>query len=129
MGSFTAYEIWAFVIATIGLVVTLLNIVDKWATIKQRTKAPELERDHRISELEKSVERIKVRLSDDRKSIEDLQSSNGLLLKGMLALLDIQAKSDANVASVERISDIQEEMHRFLISKGLNHEKDTTESY
>ena len=70
-----------------------------------------------------------MRLSDDRKSIEDLQSSNGLLLKGMLALLDIQAKSDANVASVERISDIQEEMHRFLISKGLNHEKDTTESY
>lgn len=122
--TFTAYEIWAFVIASIGLILTLLNIVEKWATIKQKAKAPELEKERRISELEKDVERIKVRLSDDRRAIEDLQSSNALLLKGMLALLDIQAKADASVSYSERISDIQEEMQHFLIAKGLNHEKE-----
>jgi len=124
---FTAYEIWAFVISTIGLTLTILNIMDKWATIRQRTKAPEVERDRRISELEKTVEHIKVRLSGDGKAIEDLQSSNGLLLKGMLALLDIQAKTDISNACTERIGDIQEEMHHFLITKGLNYEKSTTE--
>lgn len=120
---FTAYEIWAFVISTIGLTLTILNIIDKWVTLRNKRKEPEVERDRRISELEKEVERIKVRLSDDGKAIEDLQSSNGLLVKGMLALLDIQAKSNESAACAERVSDIQDEMQHFLIAKGLNYEK------
>lgn len=121
--SFTAYEIWAFVIASIGLVLTLLNIVDKWATIKQKAKAPELEKERRISELEKDVERIKVRLSDDRRAIEDLQDSNALLVKGVLALLDIESKSDVKVTEAERVGEIQKEMQDFLISKGVSYGK------
>lgn len=120
---FTPYEIWAFVISTIGLTLTILNIIDKWVTLRNKRKAPEVERDRRISELEKEVERMKVRLSDDGKAIEDLQSSNGLLVKGMLALLDIQAKSNESAACAERVSDIQDEMQHFLIAKGLNYEK------
>ena len=107
---FTLYEIWAFVISTIGLTLTILNIIDKWVTLRNKRKEPEVERDRRISELEKSVERIKVRLPDDGKAIEDLQSSNGLLVKGMLAHLDIQAKSNESAACAERVSDIQDEM-------------------
>lgn len=120
---FTPYEIWAFVISTIGLTLTILNIIDKWVTLRNKRKEPEVERDRRISELEKEVERIKTRLSDDGKAIEDLQSSNGLLVKGMLALLDIQAKSNESAACAERVSDIQDEMQHFLIAKGLNYEK------
>lgn len=122
---FTPYEIWAFVISTIGLTLTILNIIDKWVTLRNKRKEPEIERDRRISELEKEVERIKVRLSDDGKAIEDLQSSNGLLVKGMLALLDIQAKSNESAACAERVSDIQDEMQHFLIAKGLNYEKES----
>jgi len=119
----TGYNLWAFIIASIGLVLTLLNIVDKWATIKQRNKAPELERERRISELEKDVERIKVRLSDDRRAIEDLQDSNALLVKGVLALLDIESKSDVKVTEAERVGEIQKEMQDFLIAKGVSYGK------
>jgi len=122
MGSFTAYEIWAFVIATIGLILTLLNIADKWATIRQRSKAPEVEQDRRIGELEKEVARINVKLTSDKRIIEDLQSTNALLVKGILALLEIQEHSESNI-NTEQIRDIKKEMQHFLITKGLNYEE------
>lgn len=119
---FTAYEIWAFVIATIGLILTLLNIADKWATIRQRNKAPEIERERRIGELEREVARINVKINSDKRIIEDLQSTNALLVKGILALLEIQEHSEGNV-NTEQIRDIKKEMQHFLITKGLNYEE------
>ena len=119
MVQFTAHEVWAFVIASIGMILTLLNIVDKWATIRQRKKEPEDEQNRRISELEKEVGKIKTRLSNDRKMIDDLQNTNALLVKGVLALLEIQARSEDS----DKVNAIQAEMQHFLITKGLNYEK------
>jgi hypothetical protein len=117
---FSAYEIWACILAIIGLILTILNIIDKWATLRQRNKAPDYERDRRIGELEKEVARINVKLNSDRRIIEDLQSTNALLVKGILALLEIQEHSDAS--NTEQIRDIKKEMQHFLITKGLIYE-------
>lgn len=121
--SFTPNEIWAFVIVLIGLVLTVLNIIEKTATLKQKAQAPEIEKEQRLEALEKEVAKINLKLSNDKKAIEDLQSTNALLVKGILALLEIQAHSDnTTIEHADQIHSIQVEMQQFLIAKGLNYE-------
>lgn len=121
--AFTPTEIWAFIIGSIGLVLTILNIVEKVANLKQKAHAPENEREQRIINLEKEVDKINAKLSNDKKAIEDLQSTNALLVKGILALLEIQAhSSNTTIEHADQIRSIQVEMQQFLIAKGLNYE-------
>lgn len=120
--SFTPNEIWAFVIALIGLILTGLNIVEKVASMRQKAKAPEIAQDQRIDNLEKEVVKINAKLSNDKKAIEDLQNTNALLIKGNLALLEINSHSAVNNEHAAQIHAIQHEMQQFLITKGMNYE-------
>ena len=52
---FTAGQIASFILAAIGLVLTILNIIDKAATLKRNADAP-------IKEMQKESNDLKVRL-------------------------------------------------------------------
>ena len=100
-------------------ILTILNIFDKVSTIKQRQAVPEIEQNQRLSHLESEVADIRLKLSNDKKAIEDLQSTNALLIKGILALLEIQSHTDGTGQYSGQIKEIQAEMQQFLIAKGL----------
>lgn len=60
---FTAGQIASFILAAIGLVLTILNIIDKAATLKRNADAP-------IKEMQKEINDLKVKLEEHERSLQ-----------------------------------------------------------
>lgn len=97
----------------IGLVLTILNIIDRISLMKDRATAPHKEHEQRISYLENEVREIKSALSDDNERIVNLEKGGRVLLKSMGALLNHGI--DGN--NIEEMRVCREEVNDYLIGR------------
>lgn len=92
---FSAAQVFTFVIAVVGLVLTILNIYDKLANIKKNADAPMEELAKRVSVLEVKTSEHERSLqvgNDDfreiRKSLESLRSTVSIIVDFEVSFCD-----------------------------------------
>lgn len=96
-----------------GLVLTILNIVERIILFKDKAKQPHLQHEQRINALESEVKSIEGKLSDDNSRISDLEMGGRVLLKSMGALLSHGI--DGNNTDEMKLA--REELNDYLISR------------
>ena len=79
---------WAFIVAGIGLILTILNIVDKIVVIKERSHRPWEEMMNRLKGLEDWKKDVDRRLSEGDKRFDAIDKGNRVTQKVLLAILD-----------------------------------------
>lgn len=99
-------QIWAFVIAVFGLILTVLNIIDKAISMKGKADAP-------IKSLEDRVKILEVRLDEHERSLQDgrdvfreQRESNEVMQSCMLALIDFELSYVSRTDYAEDITDL-----------------------
>lgn len=112
---FTAAQIWGFILALIGLILTVLNIIDKIATIKQRSTEPERVQNARLDKLELDVKELRRYLDNDKHSIDELRATNNMSMKVLFALLNHSIHND----NMDELKSVQKEMQSYLTSRGV----------
>ena len=70
-----------------GLVLTILNIVERIILFKDKAKQPHLQHETRISALEIEVRNLNDKLTDDSERIIDLEEGTKVLMMSIGALL------------------------------------------
>lgn len=96
-----------------GLVLTILNIIERVILFKDKAKQPHLQHEQRINTLEAEVKSIEGKLSDDNSRISDLEMGGRVLLKSMGALLSHGI--DGNNTDEMKLA--REELNDYLISR------------
>ena len=96
-----------------GLVLTILNIIERVILLKDKAKQPHLQHEQRINALESEVKNIEDKLNDDSERIAELEMGTRVLMKSIGALLSHGI--DGNNTDEMRVA--REELNDFLISK------------
>jgi len=88
--TFTAGQVFAFVIAVVGLILTVLNIYDKVTNIKKNANAPLEELEARVAALEayKSIVDNKLLKGDEHFAIQ--ATYNKMFMQIQLAFVDFE---------------------------------------
>lgn len=97
----------------IGVVLTILNIIDKGISLKKQAIAPEEAQNKRLDALEKDVSQIKTYLNSDNERIKVMESGNKVMLHAMSALL--AHGIDGN--NTENLVRAKEELDEYLINR------------
>lgn len=113
MMTFTPSEVFAGVVALIGLLLTVLNIIDKMSTINQRAREPEREQNERLQKLEDEVKDIKDKLNNDNERLTKHEKSEKVMMQALKALLSHSI--DGN--NTEEMKDAAKELDSYLINK------------
>ena len=122
--TFTAGELSAAILAIVGLVLTILNIVDKTATLKARATEPEKEQNKRLDDIEDSIRRIKERLDDGNKRFEadaakiraleeNMRTSNKVIIESLQALT-VHALDNSHV---DELKEAKKTLDSYLLSR------------
>lgn len=96
-----------------GLILTILNIIDRSSLLKEKAKAPQKEMEIRINALEDKVDRLNTYLTNDNARIENLEEGGRVLLKSLGALLSHGI--DGN--NVQEMKLAREELNEYLIRR------------
>lgn len=96
-----------------GLLLTVLNIIDRIAIIKDKTQAPHQVHEKRITDLELEVSNIKKYLDNDDKRIKSLERGGKVLLRSIGALLSHSI--DGNNTDEMKLA--REELNEYLIQR------------
>ena len=96
-----------------GLVLTILNIIERVILLKDKAKQPHLQHEKRIAALEAEVKNIDEKLNADNSRITDLEMGGRVLLKSMGALLSHGI--DGNNTDEMKLA--REELNDYLISR------------
>lgn len=67
---------WAAIVAAIGLLLTVLNIIDKVITLSKQAQAPDKLRDERISKLETDLTEFRREVNDKIKEYDENITDN-----------------------------------------------------
>lgn len=85
---FTVSEIVAFVIGALGLMLTVLNILDKQATLKMRADEPMEKLKIRLETLEQWQLNVNRRLDEGDRHFDKTDDANKIIQQSLLALMD-----------------------------------------
>ena len=88
--TFTAGQVFAFVIAVIGLILTILNIYDKIINIKKQADAPLNELEERVTALEVKYKEHEDSLKHGNDEFRNIRDTVKAILGGTLALVDFE---------------------------------------
>ena len=113
MENLTPAAIWATVLAVASAVVLLANAGEKIVKAWKAAKAPNAQQDKRLDALEERVEKIDRRLNNDNDRLSDIDSSNRVTQRALLALLDHGI--DGN--NIEQMQHAKEELQEHLINR------------
>lgn len=94
--TFTATQIWAFIIAAVGLVLTILNIKDKVDGMKKKADEPMKELEKRVTALEVKHEDIKKSLDVSFERHREQQEVNYMFVNCMVAFIDFEVAYCSN---------------------------------
>lgn len=86
--AYTSGQIWGFVVILIGLVLTILNIIEKIILLKSKSKEPYALLTNRIEQLETWKISIEQRLLENEKHFERVDEGNKVTQQAILALMD-----------------------------------------
>lgn len=112
--TFTAGQVFAFVIAVVGLILTVLNIYDKLTNIKKAADAPFQELEKRVAALEVKQLENEARLSKGDEHFAIQATYNKMFMQIQLAFVDFelafcQHTNYANTEDLERAKHLIQE--------------------
>lgn len=96
-----------------GLLLTILNIVDRATLLREKAKSPQKEMEHRLTQLEDKVEKLSTYATNDNARIENLEEGGRVLLKSLGALLSHGI--DGN--NIQEMKLAREELNEYLIRR------------
>jgi len=101
------------IVLVIGVILTILNIIERVILFKDKAKQPHLQHEQRIVALESEVKRIKDKLNNDSDRITELEMGTRVLMKSIGALLSHGI--DGNNTDEMKLA--REELNDYLISR------------
>ena len=96
-----------------GLLLTILNIIDRVTLLREKAKSPQKEMEHRLTQLEDKVEKLSTYATSDNARIENLGEGGRVLLKSLGALLSHGI--DGN--NIQEMKLAREELNEYLIRR------------
>jgi len=87
-------ETWAIVVAAIGLLLTILNIIDKLVVMKERSHRPWEDMTKRITDLENWKKDVDRRLDAGDERFDAIDKGNQAIQKALLAQFDYYLNND-----------------------------------
>lgn len=96
-----------------GLILTLLNILDRVSILREKSKAPYKELEQRITVMESQVSKMATYLDNDNKRIIHLEEGGRVILKSLGALLSHGI--DGN--NINEMKVAREELNDYLIGR------------
>ena len=111
--SFTPSELVAFIGTIAGVCAGIATITGFIVALVKRWKAPEVEQNRRITELEKKYEDLEKRLSCGDDKFKVIEESNIIILSTLRALL----KHAINGNDKEQLKNAEKDLDNFLITK------------
>lgn len=101
------------IVLVIGVILTVLNIIERVILFKDKAKQPHLQHEQRIVALESEVKHIEDKLNDDSERIAELEMGTRVLMKSIGALLSHGI--DGNNTDEMKLA--REELNDYLISR------------
>ena len=113
MGDITLATAWAVILAAVSAFLLLANAAEKIAKARQAAKAPNVEQDKRIEELEKWREEVDRKLNSDKLQLDEIHDGLRASYQAQLALLDHGI--DGN--NIKQMQDAKEALQQHLINR------------
>ena len=113
MENLTPEVIWTAVLATASAVVLLSSAAEKIGKAIAAAKAPNVEQNKRLDDLEEWKKGVDEKLNRDNDRFEDLSNSERVTQRALLALLDHGI--DGN--NIKQMQDAKEELQNHLINR------------
>lgn len=107
---FTLGQIGAFIIAAVGLTLTILNVIDKLTIMKERADKPMTEVTDKIKALEEWRDKVNTRLENGNRHFDDIDASNRAIQKALLALMD--SSIDGN--NIDELKKARKDLYTFM---------------
>lgn len=92
----TTTQIWTALIAVVGLILTILNIMDKLATIKKNADAPMKDLQMKVAELDVKYKELKSSLDISFERHREQQEVNYMFVNCMVAFIDFEVAYCSN---------------------------------
>jgi len=96
-----------------GLLLTILNIIDRSTILKEKTEKPRKELEERVDSLDNRIAEIENKLKNYDYRVIQLEDGVKVLLKSMSALLSHSI--DGN--NLDEMKDARDDLNEYLISK------------
>ena len=113
METFSITGLWALILAGASAIVLLSNAAEKIGKAIQHAKAPNVQQDQRIEELEGRMEEVEAKLGKDKQALANIQEGNHAMYRALLALLDHGI--DGN--NIKQMQDAKTELQEHLINR------------
>lgn len=113
MENITPEMIWATILAGASAVVLLSNAIEKIAGVIRAAKAPSVNQDKRLDDLEKWREEVDKKLTTEHKHLGAIDDGNRVTQRALLALLDHGI--DGN--NIEQMQHAKAELQDHLINR------------
>lgn len=105
--------IWSIVVAAIGLLLTVISIIDKVITMGERSHRPWDEMVSRIRSLEEWKKEVDRRLEEGDKRFDGIEKGNQVTQKVLLALLDYYLNKD-NSDAIDELKKARAELYNYV---------------
>ena len=118
--SFTPAELAAFIGTIAGVCAGIATIVGIIVKVVMRLKAPEMEQNNRIKDLEEEnksrkeeIEELKKRIGEGDDHFTELEKTNKVILRTLQALLNLSL----GVSDTEALKKVSEDLNDFILNK------------
>ena len=114
--AFTTGQIVAFVIGLLGAILTILNIIDKYIALKDKSDSPFNSLVGKVEEHEVRIGKIESSLFLGNDRFREQESTNEVLLRSILALVEfeIQYCITENKPISKDLEKAKDDLHAFL---------------
>ena len=107
---------WGYILAGVGLVLTLLNIIDRVISLKAKALEPAKKQEERIAASENKLKDMERFLDNDKRNIDELRASTNFILRVLFVLLNNAVSGN----SVDKIKETLNDLQVFLTNRGIN---------
>ena len=115
----TPAQIWTFVIAVFGLALTVLNLIDKAATMKKNANEPQKKLEERVNTLEVKVKEHDEKLLHGNDKFRDHDHTFEIMIRSLLALIEFELEycSKEHKPVSKGLEKAKDDLHNFLASR------------
>lgn len=106
-------QTWTLVLAIASAVVLLANAAEKIVAAYKASRAPDVQQNKRLDELEAWRRDVERKLSHDHTRLDDIEDGDRATQRALLALLDHGI--DGN--NIDQMHKAREELHNHLINR------------
>jgi hypothetical protein len=105
--------LWTVILAAASAIVLLSNAAEKIVKAWKAAKAPNNRQDERLDELEKRMDGVEGKLTNDNTRLERIEEGNRVVQRGVLALLGHGL--DGN--NIKQMQDAKDDLQNHLINR------------